>query len=75
LAPEYTRQQVDAAFELAAKAARDWRADEPQRRAVLRRAGQVLLVSAADLVPVLTAEQGKAPGPRGVRGVDRGGMV
>jgi hypothetical protein len=25
LAPEYTRQQVDAAFEVAAKAARDWR--------------------------------------------------
>jgi acyl-CoA reductase-like NAD-dependent aldehyde dehydrogenase len=58
-APECTRQQLNAAFEVAAKAGRDWKADEPQRRAVLRRAGQVLIAFAADLVPVLTAEQGK----------------
>ena len=34
-APECTRQQLDAAFDAAAKAARDWKADEAARRAVL----------------------------------------
>ena len=58
-APECTGQQLDAAFEAAAKAARGWKADETQRRDVLRRAGELLLASAADVVPVLTAEQGK----------------
>jgi acyl-CoA reductase-like NAD-dependent aldehyde dehydrogenase len=58
-APDCTRRQLDSAFEVAAKAVRDWKADEPRRRAVLERAGQVLLACAADLVPVLTAEQGK----------------
>ena len=58
-APECTRQQLDAAFEAAAKSARGWKADEALRRDVLRRAGERLLTSAAELVPVLTAEQGK----------------
>ena len=34
-APECSRQQLDAAFDAAAKAGRDWKADEAQRRAVL----------------------------------------
>ena len=58
-APVCTRQQLDAAFEAAAKAALEWKAHETQRRDVLRRAGDLLLASAADLVPVLTAEQAK----------------
>ena len=31
-APECTRQQLNAAFDAAAKAARDWKADEAARR-------------------------------------------
>ena len=58
-APECTRQQLDAAFDAAAKAARDWKADEAARRAVLLKAADVLMASSADLAPVLTAEQGK----------------
>ena len=34
-APECTRQQLDAAFDAAAKATRDWKADEAARRAAL----------------------------------------
>ena len=58
-APECTRQQLDAAFDAAAKAARDWKADEAARRAILLQAADVLMASSADLAPVLTAEQGK----------------
>jgi acyl-CoA reductase-like NAD-dependent aldehyde dehydrogenase len=58
-APECTRQQLDAAFDAAAKAARDWKGDEAARRAILLQAADVLMASSADLAPVLTAEQGK----------------
>jgi len=58
-APECTAEQLDAAYDAAAKAARDWKADEGARRACLRRAADVLTASAGDLAPVLTAEQGK----------------
>ncbi|HXZ61960.1 MAG TPA: aldehyde dehydrogenase family protein [Acidimicrobiales bacterium] len=58
-APECSRHQLDAAFEAAAKAARDWKADEAARRAGLLRAADLLMASAGDLAPVLTAEQGK----------------
>jgi acyl-CoA reductase-like NAD-dependent aldehyde dehydrogenase len=58
-APECSRQQLDAAFDAAAKAARDWKADEAQRRAVIQRAAEILMGSGAELAPVLTAEQGK----------------
>ena len=54
-APECTRQQLDAAFDAAAKAARDWKADEAARRATLLQAADVLMASTADLAPVLTA--------------------
>jgi len=65
-APECTRQQLDAAFDAAAKAARDWKADEAARRAVLLRAADVLLASGAELAPVLTAEQGKPLSDAGI---------
>jgi acyl-CoA reductase-like NAD-dependent aldehyde dehydrogenase len=59
-APECTRQQLDAAFDAAAKAARDWKADEAVRRALLLKAADVLMAQAAtELAPTLTAEQGK----------------
>jgi acyl-CoA reductase-like NAD-dependent aldehyde dehydrogenase len=65
-APQCSRHQLDAAFDAAAKAARDWKADEAGRRAVLARAGEMLMASAGDLAPVLTAEQGKPLADAGV---------
>jgi acyl-CoA reductase-like NAD-dependent aldehyde dehydrogenase len=53
-APECSPEQLDAAFDSAAKAFRDWRTDESARRAALRAAG--------DIAPILTAEQGKPLG-------------
>src|ERR1700728_2148653 len=61
-APECSPQQLDAAFDAAAKAARDWKADEGARRATLLKMADVLLASAGELAPVLTAEQGKPLG-------------
>jgi len=58
-APECTRQQLDAAFDSAAKAQRDWKLDEDVRRQVLLKIADVLMASAEELAPVLTAEQGK----------------
>lgn len=58
-APDCTPEQLDAAMDAAAKAARDWRADEGARRDALRAAADVLQASADDLAPILTAEQGK----------------
>ena len=54
-----TRQQLDAAFDAAGKAARDWKADGSARRAVLLRAAEALQGSMAELAPILTSEQGK----------------
>jgi acyl-CoA reductase-like NAD-dependent aldehyde dehydrogenase len=65
-APECTRQQLDAAFDAATKAARDWKSDEAARRAVLLRAADVLLASGTELAPVLTAEQGKPLSDAGI---------
>ena len=61
-APECSRQQLDAAFDAAAKAQRDWKSDEAVRRQTLLKMADVLLASAAELAPVLTAEQGKPLG-------------
>ena len=61
-APECSRQQLDAAFDAAAKAQRDWRSDEGARRATLLRMADVLMASSGELAPVLTAEQGKPLG-------------
>jgi acyl-CoA reductase-like NAD-dependent aldehyde dehydrogenase len=58
-APECTRAQLDAAFEAAAKAQRDWRLDESVRRATLLKMADVLMASGDVLNPILTAEQGK----------------
>ena len=68
-APECTRAQLDAAFDAAAKAARDWKADEGARRAALLKAADVLLAQAAtELSPILTAEQGKPLADAAVEG-------
>jgi len=61
-APECTSVQLDAAFESAAKAQREWRADEVARRDTLRRMAEVLMGANDLLGPILTAEQGKPIG-------------
>ena len=61
-APECSRTQLDAAFDSAAKAYRDWKSDEAARRATLLQMADVLLASAGEIAPVLTAEQGKPLG-------------
>jgi acyl-CoA reductase-like NAD-dependent aldehyde dehydrogenase len=58
-APDCTKEQLDAAFESAAKAYRDWRLDEKLRRQTLHKIGDALFGVAAELAPVLTSEQGK----------------
>jgi acyl-CoA reductase-like NAD-dependent aldehyde dehydrogenase len=65
-APECTRTQLDAAFDAAAKAGRDWKSDEAARRAALLKAADVLLASMAEITPVLTSEQGKPLGDAGI---------
>jgi acyl-CoA reductase-like NAD-dependent aldehyde dehydrogenase len=61
-APECSPTQLDAAFDAASKAQRDWKADEGARRETLLKMADVLLASGAELAPVLTAEQGKPLG-------------
>src|SRR5664280_1259978 len=61
-APECSPEQLDAAFDAASKAQRDWKADEAARRAVLMSMADVLLESSTELAPILTAEQGKPLG-------------
>ena len=61
-APECSTQQLDAAFDAASKAQRDWKLDESVRRQTLLTMADVLLASSAELAPVLTAEQGKPLG-------------
>jgi acyl-CoA reductase-like NAD-dependent aldehyde dehydrogenase len=61
-APECTPQQLDAAFDAAAKAQPDWKVDESVRRATLVKMADVLLASGTELAPILTAEQGKPLG-------------
>ncbi|REF00137.1 aldehyde dehydrogenase family protein [Thermomonospora umbrina] len=58
-APDCSREQLDEAMASAADAFPVWRSDEPARRAALLAAAEALFASAADLAPVLTAEQGK----------------
>jgi acyl-CoA reductase-like NAD-dependent aldehyde dehydrogenase len=58
-APECTPEQLDAAFEAAAKAQPQWRSDEAARRRVLLAIAEVLMAQAGDLAPTLTTEQGK----------------
>ncbi len=58
-APECAKEQLDAAFDAASKALRDWKSDESARRAALLKVADVLLASAGEIAPVLTSEQGK----------------
>ena len=58
-APECTYEQLDAAFDSAAKAQRDWKLDEAARRKTVLDMADVLMASAGELAPILTAEQGK----------------
>ncbi len=65
-APECTRDQLDAAFDAAAKAQRDWRTDESVRRQTLLTMADVLMGATGELAPILTAEQGKLLGDANV---------
>jgi acyl-CoA reductase-like NAD-dependent aldehyde dehydrogenase len=58
-APDCSREQLDEAFDAAAKAYPDWRKDEGARRTALREAAAALAAAADRIGPVLTAEQGK----------------
>jgi acyl-CoA reductase-like NAD-dependent aldehyde dehydrogenase len=58
-APECTREQLDEAFDAAAKAQLDWRTDLDARRETLLAAANTLFGAAEQLGPILTAEQGK----------------
>jgi acyl-CoA reductase-like NAD-dependent aldehyde dehydrogenase len=58
-APDCSREQLDQAFDAAAKAYVDWQRDEDARREALRACAAALFGAAADLAPVLTREQGK----------------
>ena len=58
-APECGKEQLDAAFDAASKALRDLKTEESARRAALLKVADVLLASAGEIAPVLTAEQGK----------------
>ena len=61
-APDCTESQLDAAMQAAAKAQRDWRGDEAQRRSALKAAADALMAAAGDIAPILTSEQGKPLG-------------
>ena len=65
-APECSREQLDAAFDSAAKAYRGWKSDEDLRRQTLLKMADVLLASSGDIAPLLTSEQGKTLGDANV---------
>ncbi|OHV58636.1 aldehyde dehydrogenase family protein [Pseudofrankia sp. BMG5.36] len=58
-APAVSPDQLDAVFHAADRAYADWKTDEAARRAALRKAADVLVASADELAPILTAEQGQ----------------
>jgi acyl-CoA reductase-like NAD-dependent aldehyde dehydrogenase len=58
-APDCSREQLDEAFDAAAKAFVDWRRDLDARRAALSAAAAALRAAGDRIAPVLTAEQGK----------------
>ncbi|MGH8995453.1 MAG: aldehyde dehydrogenase family protein [Acidimicrobiales bacterium] len=58
-APDCTRDQLDAAFEAAGRAYREWKADEAARRETLQNAANILFGAGEAIGPTLTAEQGK----------------
>jgi acyl-CoA reductase-like NAD-dependent aldehyde dehydrogenase len=61
-APKCSRGQLDEAFAAAARAFPAWSADGQRRRELLMRAAQDLDAFASEIIPVLTAEQGKPLG-------------
>jgi acyl-CoA reductase-like NAD-dependent aldehyde dehydrogenase len=65
-APDCSPQQLDAAFDAAAKAQRDWKLDEAARRETLLKMADALLAASGELAPILTAEQGKPLGDAGI---------
>jgi acyl-CoA reductase-like NAD-dependent aldehyde dehydrogenase len=71
-APECSRDQLDEAFDAAAKAQIDWRADEDARRVALTAAANVMFTAGDKIGPVLTAEQGKPLGEAGVEALGAG---
>ncbi len=71
-APDCSREQLDQAFEAAAKAFRDWRLDEETRRAALREAAARMFAAGEQIGPVLTAEQGKPLAAAGVEAMAAG---
>lgn len=54
-----SRNELDAAFTLAAEAFPDWAADEPARRRAMRRTAGAVEAATESIAPVLTREQGK----------------
>jgi acyl-CoA reductase-like NAD-dependent aldehyde dehydrogenase len=58
-APACSRGQLDEAMTAAQTAFQTWRADDKERRVVLREMGDALEAAADRLAPLLTAEQGK----------------
>ncbi len=58
-APECSKEQLDAAFDSAQKAYRDWKADEKLRRSLLLKAADAMFAAAGELGSILMAEQGK----------------
>jgi acyl-CoA reductase-like NAD-dependent aldehyde dehydrogenase len=61
-APQIGDKALDSVFATAQQAFQSWRKDEDARRAALRAAADAIEKRAVDLVPVLTAEQGKPLG-------------
>ena len=58
-APDCSKEQLNAAFESAAKAYPEWKADLKARRKALADAATVLFGAADEIAPILTSEQGK----------------
>jgi acyl-CoA reductase-like NAD-dependent aldehyde dehydrogenase len=58
-APDCSDADLDAAVASAADAFREWRRNEPERRAAMRAAARILEAAAPELGAILTREQGK----------------
>ncbi len=71
-APDCTKEQLDEAFDAAAKAYIDWRSDEDARREALRKAAGVMFAAGGELGPILTREQGKPLAQAGIEPLGAG---
>jgi acyl-CoA reductase-like NAD-dependent aldehyde dehydrogenase len=71
-APDCTKEQLDEAFDAAAKAYIDWRADEDARREALRKAAGVMFAAGGELGPILVREQGKPLAQAGIEPLGAG---